>query len=416
MRKLLAIIWKENYLRFTDRTGALFMFVTPLALSIVMGLAFSGMAGPSDVPAFDIPVGIVNLDAGSDQGNFGDVFVQALVPADPENPDPDNPLFELFNAQVLDDEAAARAMVESGELTAILIIPPDFSAALTPSQSAFMAARENEEAANTLIGHTELALYWNQQSQIGWSIFRDVVQSIANGISTSSIAVSDTVGGLVQSIPSNPLIGLQLAAGSLNETFADVAHQSAQPDANPIRLTQIDVAGEQADSFDPLGFFSPGFAIFFLGFTVTLGSASILQEQQDWTLQRMVTTPTSRVTILAGKMLGTFVGGVLQMVVLILAMQAVGLLLQGPGSNIWGHDLVGVALVTLAAVAAACGVGTAIAAFARTAEQAGNMAAFILFTMGLAGGTFFPNVAVLLLLAVVFYGIGLWQFNRRIDI
>ena len=454
MRKLLSIIWKENYLRFTDRTAAIFMFITPIALSAIMGLAFSGLTGPSDVPAFDIPVGVVNRDEGSAQGNFGDIFVQALVPEDPENPDPDNPLHQLFDAQTFDDEADARARVESGELSAIVIIPPGFSSSLLPDQAAFTAAATAEDAAPLPVGRSELTIYYSPRSSIGWSIFRDVVEGIANGIATGNIAVSTAVSGLVQSIPSHPLVGLQLASGSLNETLASLAQEAGRPDANPIHLAQIDVQGERADSFDPLSYFSPGFAIFFMGFTVAIGAASILQEQKDWTLQRMVTTPTSRATILAGKMFGTYVGGLVQMIVLMLAMQAVGLVLQGPQASIWGSDPLAIALLTLAAVAAACGLGTLIASFARTAEQAGNLAAFIQFVMGLAGGIFFPtlalpdalqflprltfhfwgvngfadlaggaaladivpNILALLALAGLFFAIGLWQFSRRLDI
>ncbi len=56
MRKLLAIVWKENYERFTDRAGLLYMLAAPLALSIILGLAFSGLSGNSgDISISDIP-------------------------------------------------------------------------------------------------------------------------------------------------------------------------------------------------------------------------------------------------------------------------------------------------------------------------------------------------------------------------
>ncbi len=453
MRKLWAIVWKENFERFTDRAGMLYMFVVPLAMSVIMGLAFSGMGGAADVTVLDIPVGIVNLDAGGGQAALGEIFARAFVPDDPANPDPDNALHSLFDAREIADEAEARALVDSGELTAALIIPSDFSASLTPGQAAFTAAATGDEPV-ALVGQTELTLYYSPRSTIGWTIFRDVVQRIADGIATSNIAVSATVSGLIESIPSHPLLGLQLASGGLNETFTEIALAASQPDANPIRIRQVDMQGQTQDVFDPLAYFSPGFAIFFVGFTVTIGSASILREQRLWTLQRMITTPTPRVLILAGKLLGTYAGGLLQMLILIAAMALIGILLQGPGTNIWGSDLPGVLALTLATVGAATGVGIAIASFARSEEQAGNLAAFIMFVMGLAGGVFFPtlslpdflqflprltfhfwgvsgytalsrggaladvlpNIAMLLVIGAIFFVIGLIQFNRRVDL
>ncbi|MBN1967326.1 MAG: ABC transporter permease [Anaerolineae bacterium] len=444
MQKLLAIIWKENYLRFTDRTAAIFMFLTPLVLSAIMGLAFSGVGG-SDI-TLNVPVGIVNLDeGGGSQGSSGEIFVNAFTT--------DEQLGALFDTRILEDEAEGRALVESGELTALLVIPADFSANLTPNQAAFMAAGEDPEAAQSLIGHSDLMLYTYAGSQVGAGIFRDVVQGIADGIATGNIAVSATVSGIVGAIPSNPLVGLQLAAGAYNDVFMQIGQEAGQPGASSITLEQVDVTGEQVE-FDPLSYFSPGFAIFFMGFAVTVGSASILQEQQDWTLQRMVTTPTPRAIILGGKMLGTYVGGVLQMIILIVAMQLVGLVLVGPDANIWGDDILGIAVLTLSAVAGAMGVGTLLAAIAKTAEQAGNLAGFVLFVMGLVGGIFFPplampdwlqflprltfhfwgvngyttlasggtvvdvlpNVLALLVIAAIFFGAGLFQFNRRIDL
>ncbi len=452
MRKLWAILWKENYERFTDRTGAIYMFLVPLVMSAIMGLAFSGMTGPQDVTVLDIPVGIVNLDEGGSQGTaLGAIFSEALIPSDPASPDADNPLHRLFKARAISNEAEARALVDSGELTAALIIPPDFSASLTPDPAAFAAGGDEPL---TLVGHTNLTLYRNPRSTVGWTIFRDVVQGIADGIAAGNIAVGATVSGLVEAIPAHPLLALQLASGSLNETFTGIAQAASQPDANPIRIRQVDVAGRTQDAFDPLATFSPGFAIFFMGFTVTVGSATILREQRLWTLQRMALTPTPRGIILGGKLLGTYVGGLLQMFVLMIAMSLVGLILQGPSTNIWGSDLPAVVALTLAAVAAATGVGITIASFARTEEQAGNLAAFVLFVMGLAGGIFFPtmqmpdflqflprltfhfwggngytilsqggalgdvlpNIAALLIMGVVFFVVGLYQFNRRLDI
>ncbi|MEM7126516.1 MAG: ABC transporter permease [Chloroflexota bacterium] len=70
MSKILTFAWKELYTTFRDRNLILIMFLTPIILSTIMGLAFGGLGSDSDSSAFsDIPIAIVNLDEGF---NFGE--------------------------------------------------------------------------------------------------------------------------------------------------------------------------------------------------------------------------------------------------------------------------------------------------------------------------------------------------------
>ncbi len=80
MRKIWTIAWKELYVRFTDRSLLLIMIAIPLALSTVVGLAFGGLGG-SDITVSNIPIALVNHDAGNDLGvNYGSVYVDLLTP------------------------------------------------------------------------------------------------------------------------------------------------------------------------------------------------------------------------------------------------------------------------------------------------------------------------------------------------
>src|SRR5687767_11898163 len=83
MRQLLAIAWKDTYLRFTDRIQVIIMLVTPLLLSTIIGMAFGGSSG-GQVTFSDIPIAIVNLDTGSEVGgqalNLGETFTTIFVP------------------------------------------------------------------------------------------------------------------------------------------------------------------------------------------------------------------------------------------------------------------------------------------------------------------------------------------------
>ncbi|MCC6457500.1 MAG: ABC-2 transporter permease [Caldilineaceae bacterium] len=67
MRKVLIIARKELLSTLRQRNLLLIMFLSPIILVSIMGLAFGGLGSGSDTPDFaDIGVAVVNLDAGFD--------------------------------------------------------------------------------------------------------------------------------------------------------------------------------------------------------------------------------------------------------------------------------------------------------------------------------------------------------------
>ena len=82
-------------------------------------------------------------------------------------------------------------------------------------------------------------------------------------------------------------------------------------------------------------------AIFFMLFTAMGGATSLLEERRDGTLQRLIVSPTPRIVILLGKLIGTFVTCVVQVTILIIALTIVGSILAGQVEFIWGSNLLG---------------------------------------------------------------------------
>ncbi|NDJ77078.1 MAG: hypothetical protein GYB65_12555, partial [Chloroflexi bacterium] len=89
--KLTAITWKDLYQTFQDRNALLYMFAMPVALSLIIGLAF-GTGG--DISIDEIPLAIVNGDEGhaqdtddvasndgGDMMRLGDIYETAFVPS-----------------------------------------------------------------------------------------------------------------------------------------------------------------------------------------------------------------------------------------------------------------------------------------------------------------------------------------------
>jgi ABC-2 type transport system permease protein len=379
--KVWAITWKELYTTFTDRNLILIMILTPLALATIIGAAFSGFINTSnDVPVRDIPVAIVNLDQGVEANgnsvNNGDTFAGVFLPPASES---DNPIVDLTNAEILKDADSARAGVDSGKYAAAIIIPADFSAKLTYSQ-------------DHSIEPVSVEVYESAANPTSASIIRSIAESIVNTIATGNITVEATIETLIDQAKRDPAFGLRFAALGASDSFKPDFAPAFSPGSSPVIIEQQTVTG-QAATFSPLVVFGSAQAIFFMLFTAMGGANGLLEERRDGTLQRLIVSPTPRIVILLGKLIGTFLTCVVQVTILIIALTIVGSILAGQVQFIWGSNVLAVAAVIVAVALAASGLGTLVASLVRTPEQGNVVGGVISMAMGIFGGAFFGTAA-----------------------
>lgn len=380
LRKIWAIAYKDLYLTFTDRTLLLIMLVTPLAISSIIGFAFSGfIGGGNDVSVRDIPLAVVNLDVGANGFSQGSIFVEALVPTG--DPDPDNDLYSLTNAVALSDAAAARAAVDDGTYAAAIIIPADFSESLAVTQT------------KPAITPTTIEVYVSPASPVSANIVSSIAQGFADQISAGSIAVAATIAAFSERASANPVFGITFAAAAANDQFTPDFAPAFTPSAAAISIERLTVTGEQ-NVFNPLVVFGSAQALFFVMFTALGASASIMDEQRSGTLQRQAASPTPQMTLLLGKMLGTLVTSIVQVTLLILALSVIGSLIAGEVQFIWGDNLLLLLLVVLFTSLSATGVGSLISSLVRTSEQANAIGSVVAILFGLFSGAFFNVEAI----------------------
>jgi ABC-2 type transport system permease protein len=412
VKKFFLIVALNVWRWFTDPTGLLFIVVAPLVLTAIFGLAF-GQSG-AEAPIRDVPVLVVNQDRGAQIGNFGEQLASFFLEA-PEG------LAELIEAQRLASAEEARQRVRSGAAVAAIIIPETFSERL----SAFNPTFDEQKIT--------LELYTDAASPISAQIVSAIVRQFLNRLTNANIALSVAVG-------QNPL--LLARAAEIAERVA-----SAEP---PIAFSVTQGEQTRRTTFEPLQIFAPSMAVFFLGFAMAVGIVQIMQEKENGTLQRMLVTSTSRTTILAGMMGATYINGVLQLVLLILATSLLGALM-GMQSPVWGTDAVAIALIVLVVSAAFMGIGTLIVSLAKDRVQAQALSSAILVVLGTIGGAFFSNesaaaplgpisyisptywgsnaftqlsggtfpalhLVVLIGFALVTFGIGLQRFTQRVEV
>lgn len=442
LRKIWSIAYKDLYITFTDRTALLIMFATPLTLAVIIGLVFSGFISNqgSDVPVQNIPVVVVNLDEGVIANNMplnqGQLFVDILVPQGEH--DPDNTLHQLTDAVQGTDAAAARAGVDDGTYRAAIIIPPEFSRSLTVS------------AEQRQMTPTSVEVYANPASPVSASIISSITESLANQIALGNISIAATIDALTARAVEDPAFGVEFGAAAVTGEFNPDFSAAFDPAVNPIQIEQQSVSGETA-AFNPLVLFGSSQAVFFMMFTAMAGGNALLEERRDGTLQRQLVSPTPRIALLLGKFLGTLITCIAQVTLLFLGLTLVGSVLAGELKFIWGSNFLLIGLTILCVSLAASGIGALIASIVRTPEQGNTVGTIVAMLIGLFGGAFFSvetvpimnifsrftinywgvnaftklsqgqtdiglNLLILLILGVVFFAIGMFSFNRQLDV
>jgi ABC-2 type transport system permease protein len=474
MRKLLTIAWKEVYSRFGDRNLMIIMFAAPLAISTLVGLAFGGI-GRGESPIEGIPVGVINHDHGSEYGvNFGDVLTGFLVEgslttsatastADCPQPAAAQPsesggmsLTDLIHGSIFDLEAArrligegaidpvsaspdsptyvedvARAAVDRGIMTAVVIIPEGFSTELT-----------GVTASAGTSAPADLVVYGNRGRELAVGIVGSVVDGIASQFVTGNIAIRATFDQVAAIKPQSLAGAGQLDFASLFACAFLPGNDLVRPESLPIQA-----ASEPNALAGILVAVGSAQAMFFALFTGQFGVLSLYQERQDGTLQRMLVSPTPRWAILGGKLVGVFLSVLVQLVVLVIALTAVGSLVEGHLLFIWGTDVVRLALVVISVSIAVSGLGMMLAGVVKGIEQANLIASVLNISLGVLGGAFgfeLPrsvsavsiiywgrdafdvlaagrgdvtlNIVVLAASGLAMFALGLVLFNRRFEL
>ena len=351
--KAWTIAWKDTLSRFSDLNGLLLMLAAPLIISAIMGAALGNFFSTGSTPIRDIRIIIVN----DDEGELGQRFVDALTSDD---------LADLLEPTLMDDLDAAREIIETGGARAVIHIRPDFS-------------RRLDEADGTEAQTTAIQLYTDPAANVSPLIMRSIVDQVAGGFSIAAISSQVSVE---QILAHAETLGQAIANldGILEDELGTILAQGA---IDRIELNSVAVGDKEDAEFSPLAFFAPSMAIFFLMFAAFTGTRSILTEKTRGTLSRLLGTPTSYNQILVGKMGGTFLTGILQFIVLVVASRLIF------GLN-WGNSLPGLILMMLAVVAAATSLGALVAALSKDANQANVIGGAINLIFAALGGNFFP--------------------------
>ncbi|MFA5866929.1 MAG: ABC transporter permease [Actinomycetota bacterium] len=342
--KLFSIAIKDTKVLIRDWKALAILLAMPFILISLLGMALGSVwAGESGISKFD--VGVVNAD----KGELAKVFITDVL----KSPD----MAKMLNVSEV-SESEARTKIESGDLAAAVIIPEGFTKKVMSGQNATME------------------VFGDPGQEVRAGIIRSIANAYASRLSSVMIGASVPVGALIQAgaVPPDRAV-------ALGQELATEARKASE---NP-QITVAKGSLSRERELTAIEYYSAGMSVMFLMFGSMYGAFSLLDERRQFTLMRLMSTPTSRLTILGGKLAGIFLIGVLQFSVLVLITRVIYGVKWGP--------LPEVATLMAATVLATTGLAIFISTIGKTQGAVAGISQLIIQPMAVLGGSMIPLIA-----------------------
>jgi ABC-2 type transport system permease protein len=431
--KAFDIALKDMTRSFRSVFAVIFMFVVPL---LVTGMFYFMFGNIADEGGFSLPktkVVIANLDEGGPKfqvnpknipggkkaDTMGDLIVSIMESKE---------MADLIEVTLVPSAESARTAVDSQAAQVAVIIPSDFS----------------DQFAD-VDGEAAIEFYQDPTLTIGPAIMRAILNRFMDGMAGVKIAVNV----FIDEADSNEyaMVG-QVVQLYLKDSLAE--SEDIEGELLDIRAPSIGLKNEETKSqnlmLNIIGPIMGGMMVFYAFYTGASTAQSILKEEEERTLPRLFTTPTSQATILTGKFLSVFMTVCVQVIVLIVAAR----LLFGIQ---WGNIL-SVVLMAAGIIVSASSFGIFVNSLLKTTKQGGVIFGGVLTVTGMMGmikifamnspiaqtmgntisllvpqgwavrglmqsmngepiNRVLITVLISLLWSAAFFAVGVWRFNRR---
>jgi len=367
-----------------------------------MGMALGGLfsKGPE---LSKIDVAVVNYD----DGKVSEDFIEEILKGDE--------LSKLLNVKEMDKKRAIH-LVRIGDISSVIIIPPDFTSQIMKNKS------------------TEMKVYGDPGQEIRASIVRSITNAYTNKVSSVMVGVRTGWESLTK-------LGKKTNLTEIVRYIPFMINEMIEKDVED--LVKIEEENtSQKESLSSMQYYAAGMSTMFVLFSAMFGADSILKERDDKTLARLLSSPMKKHSVLGGKLLGIFITGILQFTAYITATKLI--------FNVnWGRSIIGLVLLPISTVLATTGMTIFIASIAKTRNAIGGISQIFIQSMSALGGSMFPtsllppwlrffsnftinkwsmdgllslmsgggvisiskSIIVLLAIALIFFILGIWKFS-----
>ena len=356
-----------------DRVAQTLTFVVPIIFFSIFALIF-GTTGGGKTPSVKLAV------VDEDQSSVSQRVLAALGreeglklvrEAMPRNSAPNTP-------RVAIDRERATSLVQDGDVAVALIVPqewgkyfPDFGQ--EGPEMELLADTSNPVAPQMIFGLLQ---------KVAMSGSPDLMME--KGLKQMESGGSDFELTAKQREQMTTMLR-QLRASSEaaeNET-ATASNVAPAQGGGAVNVKKVDLLGAKKKN-PVIAFYAAGIAVMFLLFTCTATGGSLLEEAEDGTLERLLSTRIGMTGLLLTKWLFITLLGMAQITV----MFVWGALVFG--LELWNH-LPGFVIMTTVTAAAAGGFGMCLATFCRSRGQLNAISNIVILTMSALGGSMVPR-------------------------
>jgi ABC-2 type transport system permease protein len=393
MNRILDITVKDLHQIIRNRMTFLFLLIMPIAFTLVFGVAFGGPVKATDSR---LPIGYLDLDSSTLSADLKSLLVTSTV--------------IRLDETTGRTEADLKGLVGSGKLAAAVVIPAGYNQSLRDGSPLKLGFYADQSQSSTATIESELLVVSNRLA----SAVRTAIITVKI---TNDPASFDPALSAALSAWQNPPIQVTVTSGVTSKSQDQNAMSMAN--SSPGMMLQFAIAG------------------------LLTAATVIVNERKTRSLQRLLTTATSRFQILFGHYLAIFTMIFIQFLILILFGQLLHVdYLRLPFATLL------VAVVTAVCIAA---LGLLIGVMAKSEEQAVIFSLIPMFVLSGLGGAWVPleftgstfqaighvspvawamdgfkNIvarglginsvllpaAALLGYALLFFGLALWRFRR----
>jgi ABC-2 type transport system permease protein len=328
------------------RTELLLAFVVPIAFFTIFAFIFDEQIGLGKSPKVNLA--LVDEDGTELSGELlaGLAEQETLRVFTPDGLNDGTSTF--------DEAGPARGLVLAGALPLAVVVPDGWTASLASPGEGAPRIRILADSSDPVATQVVSALI---QQVAGRILAEQARQQVQSGLLR---------GGLAESL-SPAQLGTLAAAGLAGPVDVDVEDLFAADKANPV-----------------VSMYASGIAVMFLLFAAVGNAGSLLEEEENQTLERLMCSRLSMTRLLAGKWLLTTLVGVVQVTVMFIWAQLAF------GVDLVGH-LSGFAVMTLATAGAASSLALTLAALSRTRAQLNAVSIILILSMSALGGSMVPR-------------------------
>lgn len=334
MRKALSIALKDLKIRIKEPSSFLILLLMPMILIFVLGSVFNTQEG-----SFRISLAYVD----EDKDELSRVLKEEIFQKE---------LSQMILLKEMEDAEEAKKDTLDGRYAATVLVPEEFTRSIYAGRAA------------------TISVFGNPDQTIKTHVVKNIVESYVLELQSRRNIIQLAAESLLQQKLSKP------------EELQTLVDKWVPELQNVKELYLLKTSRAEKTMPRAMDYYAVGMGVMYLIFAANTGARGLLEEKRTRTLERLLTAPLNRTTVVLGKLIGIALLSLLQFLVVILLTAFLYRVH-------WGDSVLGFILMVLSTVFCMSGLGAMLASLLRTESQVAAIGPAVALILTVLGGGMF---------------------------